>query len=306
MYKRTGIKLVTLILVSFILFSYCSRNPAPDKKVYNMSNMEIDSMLQEVSQKDFTVTERINYYSQAFLGMPYKLKCAGDGPYALYEPWPLVNFDQTNCMVFCEHVLAMSISDSWANFFNNLQHIRYQDGIIGMKTRNHYTIGDWLPENSWLLEDVTEEVGGDNVVSVTRTISHKQFFKNKGIKDLRYVKEDREITKQVVPKEDLMKVKENTRPGDILSLIFADKDSIFSAHMLMIVEKNGDKYIRESSNSKMTTFDTEYDEWVQNKEGMDQYLGLIFMRVHPELNQPGKIILPWNIDEIKEGGIQQD
>jgi len=293
-----GLLVATLTIL--IGVPHCSNEPSPDVKVYNMSNMEIDSMLHAVSQKNMSISDRINYYSEAFLGMPYKLKCAGDGPYALYEPWPLVNFNQTNCMVFCEHVLAMSISDSWANFFNNLQHIRYKDGIIGMKTRNHYTIADWRPENNWLLEDITEEVGGENTVSVTRTISHKQFFKDKGIKDLRYVKPDREMTVQVVPKEELDKVKDNTRAGDILSLIYADRDSIFSAHMLMIVEKNGDKYFRESSNSKMTTFDTEYDKWVQEKQDMDKYLGLVFMRIREELDKPGKIILPWEIDEIKE------
>ena len=290
--------IVMVILVG--LFPHCGKDSAPQQKIYNMTNMQIDSMLQVVSQRNMTISERINYYSEAFLGMPYKLKCAGDGPYALYEPWPLVNFDETNCMVFCEHTLALSISDSWDNFFNNLQNIRYKDGIIGMRTRNHYTIADWRPENNWLLNDVTSEVGGDETVSITRTISHKQFFKDKGIQDLRYVKPDREMTVDVIPKESIMDIKDKTRPGDILSLIFADKDSIFSAHMLMIAEKNGDKYIRESSNSKITTFDTPYDQWVNEKEGMDRYLGIVIMRVREELNQPGKIILPWKIDEIKE------
>ncbi|HMA61117.1 MAG TPA: N-acetylmuramoyl-L-alanine amidase-like domain-containing protein [bacterium] len=300
--RKLKFAIPVIILVILVgLFPHCGKDSAPQQKIYNMTNMEIDSMLQVVSQRNMTISERINYYSEAFLGMPYKLKCAGDGPYALYEPWPLVNFDETNCMVFCEHTLALAISDSWDNFFNNLQKIRYKDGIIGMRTRNHYTIADWRPENSWLLNDVTAEIGGNSTVSITRTISHKQFFKDKGIRDLRYVKADRELTVDVIPKKELMDIKDKTRPGDILSLIFAEKDSIFSAHMLMIAEKNGDKFIRESSNSKMTTFDTPYDQWVNEKEGMDRYLGIVIMRVREELDQPGKVILPWKIDEIKAG-----
>jgi len=296
MFRKT-ICAVMLIIIS--LFS-CGKDQIPDKKIYEMSNVEIDQLLTKTAQKDMTITERINYYSAMFLGMPYDLTCTGDGPYALYEPRPLVNFKETNCMVFCEHVLALSISDSWDNFFNNLQQIRYKDGIIGMRTRNHYTMADWLPANSWLLEDVSRQVGGQYTQTTTRTISHKTFFRAKGITDMRYVLPDREITIDYVPKEDLLKVKKNVRPGDILALIFADKTDIFSAHMLMIAEKNGKIHIRESSSSKMTTFDTPYDEWVKSKQDLERYAGLCFMRVREDLNKPGMIILPWNIHKLKK------
>ena len=124
----------------------CAEDPEV-KPFYEMTNNEIDALIREVSAANLTVTERMNLYSERFLGTDYNLKCAGDGPYALLEPWPLVNFQETNCMLFCEHVLALSISDTWDHFFNNLQEIRYKDGVIGMKTRNHYTVADWLPAN---------------------------------------------------------------------------------------------------------------------------------------------------------------
>jgi hypothetical protein len=69
----------------------------------------------------------------------------------------------------------------------------------------------------------------------------------------------------------------------------------------MIAENNGKKVIRESSNSKMSTFDTPYLEWVAdiNKNRSDRYLGLAVMRVREKLNKPGKIILPWAIASLK-------
>ncbi len=277
-----------------------SKDLPTSKKIFKMSNMEIDQLLTATAQKKMTITERINYFSEMFLDMPYDLTCTGDGPYALYETRPLVNFDTTNCMVFCEHVLALSISDSWDNFFNNLQQIRYQNGIIGMRTRNHYTMADWLPENRWLLDDVSRKVGGQYTKTTTHTISHKTFFQKKGITDLRYVRPDRVITIDYIPKENLLNVKKNVKPGDILAFIFANKNDIFSAHMLMIAEKNGKLYIRESSNSKMSTFDTPYDEWVNSKLDMDKYAGLCFMRIREDFNQAGKIILPWEISTLKE------
>lgn len=282
-----------LMVLTFIASSH-------GKQLYEMTNREIDSLLTVISKRNLTITERINFYSEKFLGTPYNLRCVGDGPYALLENWPLVNFKETNCMAYCEHVLALSISDSWDNFFNNLQHIRYKDGVIGMRTRNHYTMADWLPENAWLLEHVSRKVGGKYTREVTRTISHIKFFKQKGIKDLRHVKPDRTITLDYVPKEVLKKVKKKVKPGDVLALIYANKADIFSAHMLIVAQRDGQLVIRESSNSKMTTFETPYDEWAEKVGNSCRYIGVCFMRVRDKLNKPGKVILPWEIKKMKK------
>lgn len=291
-------KLLPLCLSLLFCFSW-SESKDKTKPFYEMNNWGIDSLLKSVSQQNLTITERINLFSERFLGTPYNFNCVGDGPYALVENYPLVNFKETNCMALCEHVLALSTSDSWDNFFNNLLHIRYKNGIIGIRTRNHYTMADWLPENSWLLEDVSAIVGGEYTRSVARVISHRKFLEGKGITDMRYVLPDRKIAVDYVPLEHLLDVEDNVKAGDILALIFANKDDIFSAHMLMVVDKNGEKYIRESSNSRMTTFDTPYKSWVLKNEGKDKYLGLCFMRIRKELDVSGKIIRPWEIQKLK-------
>ena len=211
-----------------------------------------------------------------------------------------MNFDSTNCMAYCEHVLALAISDSWDNFFNNLQQIRYKDGMIGMRTRNHYTMGDWLPENKWLLDDVSRKVGGEHTQTVTRTISHTKFFEGKGITDLRHVKADYEMTIDYIPKADILKIKDQLQNGDIGTLIFANKTNIFSAHMWMVMEVEGQTIIRESTTRGMTTFDTPYDAWAKRIQDSKRYIGITVMRVKDSLNQPGKIIYPWEISDLKQ------
>ena len=89
-----------------------------------------------------------------------------------------------NCMTFCEIVMALSLADYYEDFFNILQNIRYRQGIIGMATRNHYTMADWLPANAWCLNDISRRVGSEDTEQVTRTISHKNFFAGKGITDI--------------------------------------------------------------------------------------------------------------------------
>ena len=113
-------KSLIFIVMIAILFSCAETNKKSPAVISNMSYTEIDSMLRVNAEKDLTITDRINLYSKMFLGMPYSWTATGDGPYALLETYPLVNFQETNCMVYCEHVLALSISDSWDNFFNNL------------------------------------------------------------------------------------------------------------------------------------------------------------------------------------------
>jgi len=171
-----------------------------------------------------------------------------------------------------------------------------------MKTRNHYTMADWLPQNSWLLDDVSAAVGGPYTKQVTRTISHRTFFAGKGITDTSDVLPDRTLTIDYVPLEYLDEVKDRTKAGDICAILFAKLDNIFSAHMFMVVEKEGKKYIRESSNSKMTTFDTPYDEWVKTKQEKysQKYIGVSFMRVKEELDKPGLTIKPWHIAKMRE------
>ena len=271
----------------------------PNLNFVNMDGFQIDSLLTKISGNNLTITERMRFYSELFLDMPYNILCAGDGMYALYETQPLVNFDETNCMVFCEHVLALSISDTWDNFFNNLQQIRYKNGIIGMRTRNHYTMADWLPENRWLLEDATEKVAGQMTRHVTRTISHRKFFAGKEIQDMRYALPDRKITINYIPKEYLPDIAAGLNSGDIGALIFANKDDIFSAHMFMFFIDAGKLITRESSSSKMTTFDTLYPIWAEKIISSNRYIGISVMRVREDINKPGKIILPWEISNYK-------
>ena len=270
------------------------------QKIYKMDRADINDLLTKKSAENLTITERMSFYSEMFLGMPYGLTCVGDGPYALYDTKPLLTFDTTNCMVFCEDVLALSISDSYENFFNNLQQIRYKDGVIGMKTRNHYTMADWLPENSWLLHDVAKEVAGSKAKTLTRTISHKKFFAGKGIEDMRYVKDDRTMTINYIPFDALIDAKKNFKDGDILALMFRNLDNIFSAHMLMAYNTANGMVIRESSLSKSTVLDTPFEEWVNNFINSKKYIGIALMRVNEDLNQKGKIILPWEISKMRD------
>ncbi len=269
-------------------------------RLRDMKPVQIDSLLKITAKNNMTISERIDFYSEMFLGTKYSWTPTGDGIHALYEPQPLYNFQLTNCMVLCEHALAMAISDSWDNFFNNLQHIRYKNGIIGIKTRNHYTMADWVPANNWLLDDVTKKVGGKYTQKTTRKILYSTFFGNKKLADLRYIKKDQNYTIDYIKWKDLDKIKTNIQQGDILALILKDKENIFSGHMILAVMVNGKLHIREASTSKMTTFETEFDKWISSDYAKKKYCGIIVTRVKENLNKKNSVILPWEIQKYKK------
>jgi hypothetical protein len=107
------------------------------------------------------------------------------------------------------------------------------------------------------------------------------------------------MTIDYIPKETILDVKYNLQNGDIGALIFANKTNIFSAHMWMVMEVEGQTIIRESTTRGMTTFDTPYDTWGERIQISKRYIGITLMRVREDLNQPGKTIMPWEIIELK-------
>ncbi|MGP8330434.1 MAG: N-acetylmuramoyl-L-alanine amidase-like domain-containing protein [Methanosarcinaceae archaeon] len=286
---------LVLILAGFFVWAFSNQ---PDKKLYYKMSLEaIDLDIRAVAEKGMNNREKMVYYSGRFMNAPYKLQCQGDGEYAKYEKWPLLNFKTLNCMTYCETVLGLALSDYYEEMFNILQHIRYRQGIIGMASRNHYTMADWLPANSWCLDDVSRLVAGDDTAELTRTISHQTFFRNKKIHDIPVYLPDRTVTIDYVPFEKLPEHETELKSGDIVALIM-DRPAIFSAHMLMIIKKDGQTYFRHASMSAGKILDNLFTDYIAEKSKKPRYLGMSFMRVKEEINWQdenythGKFMLP--------------
>lgn len=262
-----------------------------------LSVQALDQEIRRVAASGWTNQEKMVYYSQRFLGAPYELYCEGDGPYARYDTRPLLNLKRLNCMTYCEIVLALSLADYYEDFVNILQHIRYRHGIIGMASRNHYTMADWLPANSWCLEDVTQRVGGNDALLVTRTISHLRFFAGKGFTDLPVVFPDRQVTIAYIPLARLAAHQDSLRSGDIVALI-QDRPGIFSAHMLLVIRDQRGLIFRHASQSAGRVLDVPFAEYVAGLMKNPRYMGMSFMRVREQIawqDGPcthGKFLLP--------------
>ena len=259
-----------------------------EKPLYQMVAKEIEDLMKEVNGKIASIPQRIQYYSGRGKGTPYVIFCLGEGPTAPIDRDPLIDFARTDCMVFCEHMLALSISGDYPEMFRNLQKIRYKNGQIDFKMRNHFTIADWLPNNSWLLHDATKEIGGKFCRQMTKVIDRRKNLAQAGCTDTADVPPRQRLTVEYVPTEHLLDVQNRLEGGEIVSIV-TTRPGIISAHMGIIVrDRYGNVIFRHASSKKRArrVVDEFLSDVVQTLRRSKDRVGMIFMRVNQTIHIP--------------------
>ncbi|OGR66867.1 MAG: hypothetical protein A2081_03075 [Elusimicrobia bacterium GWC2_61_19] len=123
--------------------------------------------------------------SEKFLGVKYVLGPLGEGPDAEFDRGPLMSYTGLDCTTFVEETMAFALGGE-AGAPDLLRRIRYQDGLISYRTRNHFTELDWLPNNiaAGFLEDITAGVAGANTRTVRKIISKRAWYAAKTAAEL--------------------------------------------------------------------------------------------------------------------------
>jgi len=72
-----------------------------------------------------------------------------------------VQFDlaEADCVSFVNRNLALSLSHDWASYYRLTERLRYKNGVVEYRNRNFATLGDWLPNNMWIMRDITGDIG---------------------------------------------------------------------------------------------------------------------------------------------------
>jgi hypothetical protein len=252
------------------------------KQTYEMTWKELRQLMQQARLAYPDINKRIQFLSERGVGTIYVIFNLGEGGDAPYDPDPPVNFSQTDCMTFCEHTLALAISETYQEMYHNLQLIRYKDGIMDIRTRNHYTLADWLPSNKWLLMDATREIGGYECKKMTKVIDRKKDFIALGIpeKELTDVAAPQKLTIDYIPKASLKRITGNLHGGEIVSIV-SIQPGIFSAHMGIIVRDEWNNLIfrhGSSLESVKAVVDVPFIEIVDQLQQSNTRIGMVFMR----------------------------
>ena len=219
------------------------------KPLYKFSPRDLDVYLGYLQSTEPDLRKRIQHLAQKCLNQPYDIFLLGEFPFEIYDSQPLFSLQKSDCVVFSEHIYAMALAYDWKSFFALLQRIRYKNGEIGLASRNHYTEFDWDVNNKWLVQDVTEELAGDQTVWETTIVDRANFLSKWGIGQLI---PSETVTWSYIPYELLPKIIDKLQPGDFVNIVRGYEGNKWVGHVgLITVSENGTVNFLHSTSPKV-------------------------------------------------------
>jgi len=192
-----------------------------------------------------------------FLGTPYVGATLEKEPEGL-----VINLREMDCSTFVENVVSLTktIQDgdpSFEKFCQNLQQLRYRDGVITDYTdRLHYTT-DWIYENErkGLVKDVTKEIGGKPLplslsFMSTHPNSYKQLKGNSG-RIAQVEKKEKEISARsyyYIPEAEIESLGKNMKSGDMVGFV-TTINGLDLSHVGIVYWKNNELTFIHASTS---------------------------------------------------------
>lgn len=213
---------------------------------------------------------------QGFLGARYRLGPLGEGLYDPIDPEPLVDLERFDCVTLLETALGMTIGQPGDDLAVTLASIRYRGGRISFLSRNHFFVTDWVPANSWLVEDVTTVLGGNSSRSISRTIGYQRFLQSKNLRVPQYADKPGYAT-DVIPLERLAEI--CARIQEPLIVIFVGAaDWLFALHTGVVYRSaDGRRLILVHASSQHTQVVEE--DFLQHVRLANRYVGVKFLRL---------------------------
>ena len=174
--------------------------------------------------------ERIDRISARFLGRPYLDNPLGGGP----EQRERLTATTTgfDCVTYVETILALAEASTRRSFLDRLRRIRYREGRVEWRLRNHY-MSDWARnnQNAGLIENLT-----------TGRISIRRARHLNIIPGLR----ERDVVVRCFPKRWLLRNKGAGQTGDVVMLVSTRKNLDFF-HLGFVIRRDGERLIRHAS-----------------------------------------------------------
>ncbi len=110
-----------------------------------------------------------------------------------------------NCVTWTERTLALGLTDNWADARKLQNRLRYRDGKVGdPAAKNHRTLEDWVANNTWLWQEVTEQLGVPTAEMRWATKSGDVVVRH---------------TAQYVPKEQFASAEASLKSGDVILFV---------------------------------------------------------------------------------------
>ncbi len=239
------------------------------------------------------VSDRIDFYSESFLGLPYVAGPLGEGPNGKVDKDPLIRFDAFDCTTYVETVMALAFAASDADdadLIYTLNQIRYSNGLPSFVTRNHFTSVDWNPhlEKLGIAKDITLDLylGMSNIRQAD--IDKQAWFK-------KYHNVDVSIQKQTatmfyLPKKKILanpKILDRIPNASIINIVrenWLPKDFVTDlavAHQGIAIRKNGVLMFRNASSRKsvMKVVEEPLVDFLKRVKDNDTWVGINILEI---------------------------
>jgi hypothetical protein len=193
-----------------------------------------------------TVAQRIDFISGALRGARYRGYTLIGGP---RQPEKFVARDDGfDCVTFCETVLAAAKASDLGEFETNLKAIRYHNGVVEWRERNHYFF-EWSQHN--IDNNTCRPIAMDGSVELQKSVYwHRQLGR-------------RRFTMKVIPRATLLANKSTLAAGDIIGFVTARPNMDYFHVGFVAFGSGGELLLRHASLSRHRVLD----------ERMDRFLG---------------------------------
>jgi hypothetical protein len=154
------------------------------------------------AQKLPTISQRVDFIAAALKGTRYRGYTLIGGPRRAEKF--VARDDAFDCVTYCETVLAAAMSRQPLEFDSHLRTIRYHNGVVAWRERNHYFF-EWGQHNvenktcRWVLMDGAIDI--QKTVTAERGLGRRQF------------------PMTVIPRETLLANKGQLVAGDIIGFV---------------------------------------------------------------------------------------
>jgi hypothetical protein len=207
------------------------------------------------------IGERMRLISSRFSGCPYIVNpLIGSARAPEVFTVSLAGFD---CVTYIETVLALALSDSVDQFVETIRHVRYKNGQVDWKSRNHYMTG-WIKNNSrqGFIRNITR---GSDTISKTRTLGTLEGVPPKI------------VTFKCFPKRMFLRIKNHVADGDLIFFASTRKRlDVFHAGLLF---REGEQVnLRHASRSQGGVVEQPLSEFLKK----NRMAGLILVRPKEE------------------------
>ena len=263
-YKKER-KFNPLILIIFLILSSpfysFSETFYSDELKSQYYKAEVDKL---ILSRPNGISKRYEYYSSAFLGRPYKSNTlSGD---LKNKEVLILNLKEMDCFTYLDYVHSLINAENYYDFINQLKEVRYKDGIVSFKNRNHFFY-DWA-KNIKNIDDITDEIFLGKSTKVSKNLNLKsdgKLFLN-GI-DIRKV--------SIVYLEPKFINNENINlleSGDYVG-IYSPINGLDVSHVGIFIKKGGSYLFRHASSVSGVNkvVDVNFLEYIKNKPGIIIY-----------------------------------